>query len=67
MDDQKGKLFVVATPIGNLKDISLRVTETLTQADYILAEDTRVTHKILNHLGLSKKMYSYSEHLNKSS
>ncbi len=58
----KGTLYLVATPIGNLEDITLRGVRTLTQADFIAAEDTRVTAKLLNHLGISKPMVSYYEH-----
>lgn len=57
-----GTLYIVATPIGNLKDVSERALETLKEVDYILAEDTRVTVKLLNHYGIKKKLYSYSEH-----
>ncbi len=53
---------MVGTPIGNLQDITLRAAETLRQADFIAAEDTRVSQKILNHLGISKPMVSYYEH-----
>ena len=51
-----GTLYLVATPIGNLGDLSLRAAETLEQVDFIAAEDTRVTVKLLNHLGLKKPM-----------
>ena len=57
-----GKLYVVGTPIGNLGDFSPRAVETLKKADFIAAEDTRVTVKLLNHLGLKKPMISYYEH-----
>lgn len=57
-----GKLYLVGTPIGNLQDMTLRAAETLRQADFIAAEDTRVSQKILNHLGISKPMVSYYEH-----
>lgn len=57
-----GTLTIVATPIGNLSDLSPRTVDALQAADYILAEDTRVVLKILNHCGLSKKLFSYSEH-----
>ena len=57
-----GTLYIVATPIGNLGDISPRMADTLAQADFIAAEDTRVTVKLLNHLGLKKPMVTYHRH-----
>lgn len=57
-----GKLFVVGTPIGNLGDFSPRALETLESADFIAAEDTRVTLKLLNHFDIKKEMISYYEH-----
>lgn len=57
-----GKLILAGTPIGNLGDISERFAQTLAQADFIAAEDTRVTLKLLNHLGLKKPLISYFEH-----
>ena len=57
-----GMLYLVPTPIGNLGDISVRCRETLEQADFIAAEDTRVTLKLLNHLGIKKSLVSYFEH-----
>ncbi len=57
-----GMLYLVPTPIGNLGDISARARETLENADFIAAEDTRVTLKLLNHLGLKKSLVSYYEH-----
>ena len=57
-----GTLYLVPTPIGNLGDISRRMAETLEQADFIAAEDTRVTVKLLNHLGLKKPMVPYHRH-----
>ncbi len=57
-----GKLFVVGTPIGNLGDISPRALETLESVDFIAAEDTRVTLKLLNHFNIKKPMISYFEH-----
>ena len=55
-------IYVVGTPIGNLGDISPRAAETLGSADFIAAEDTRVTLKLLSHLGLRKPLVSYYEH-----
>ena len=60
-----GMLYLVPTPIGNLGDISLRARQTLEAADFIAAEDTRVTLKLLNHLEIKKNLVSYYEH-NKS-
>ena len=57
-----GMLYLVPTPIGNLGDISVRCRETLEQADFIAAEDTRVTLKLLNYLGIKKSLVSYYEH-----
>ena len=57
-----GTLYLVPTPIGNLGDISRRCAETLEQVDFIAAEDTRVTLKLLNHLGLKKPLVSYYRH-----
>ncbi len=57
-----GKLLVVGTPIGNLSDFSPRGVEALEQADFIAAEDTRVTLKLLNHFGIKKPLVSYYEH-----
>ena len=57
-----GILYLVPTPIGNLGDISARMADTLAEADFIAAEDTRVTLKLLNHLGLKKPMVSYYRH-----
>ena len=57
-----GTLYLVPTPIGNLGDISKRMADTLAQADFIAAEDTRVSVKLLNHLGLKKPMLSYYRH-----
>ncbi len=55
-------LYIVATPIGNLKDISQRALETLKKVDFILAEDTRVTKKLLNHFEINKKIFSFHQH-----
>ncbi len=57
-----GILYLVPTPIGNLGDISLRARQTLEAADFIAAEDTRVTLKLLNHLEIKKSLVSYYEH-----
>lgn len=57
-----GKLYVVGTPIGNLSDISPRGLETLENVDFIAAEDTRVTAKLLNHFEIKKTLVSYYEH-----
>ncbi len=62
----KGTLFLCATPIGNLEDITLRVIRTLKEADYIVAEDTRHTLKLLNHLDITKPLISYHKHSHKS-
>lgn len=60
--DKRGVLYIVGTPIGNLKDITLRAIETLQNVDIILAEDTRQTLKLLNHLNISKQLISYHRH-----
>jgi len=57
-----GKLILVATPIGNLGDLSPRGERALAEADFIAAEDTRVTLKLLNHFGIKKPLVSYHEH-----
>ena len=57
-----GKLYVVGTPIGNLEDMSPRAVRILSEADFIAAEDTRVTVKLLNHFDIKKEMLSYYEH-----
>ena len=57
-----GKLYLVPTPIGNLGDISPRMADALAQADFIAAEDTRVSIKLLNHLEIKKSMVTYHRH-----
>ncbi len=57
-----GTIYIVATAIGNLKDITLRALETLKEVDLILCEDTRQTLKLLNHYGISKPLVSYFQH-----
>jgi len=56
-----GTLLIVATPIGNLKDVSFRAIEVLKFVDYILCEDTRVTGKLLNHFEIQKKMVTFND------
>lgn len=57
-----GKLFVVGTPIGNLGDMTYRAVETLENVDFICAEDTRITAKLLNYFEIKKPLVSYHEH-----
>nr|WP_216621100.1 16S rRNA (cytidine(1402)-2'-O)-methyltransferase [Brevibacillus borstelensis] len=61
-DEQKGVLYLVATPIGNLDDISVRCLETLRSVDVIACEDTRQTRKLLTHFQIEKRTVSYHEH-----
>ncbi len=60
--DKKGELYVVATPIGNLEDCTYRAVRVLREADLIACEDTRQTHKLLDHYGIKKPAISYHEH-----
>jgi 16S rRNA (cytidine1402-2'-O)-methyltransferase len=60
--EEKGTLYLVGTPIGNLEDLSIRAARILAEADLIAAEDTRRTLKLMSHLGLSKSIVSYHEH-----
>src|SRR5690606_339400 len=64
MEENKntGCLYIVATPVGNLEDISFRALRTLREADLIAAEDTRHTLKLLNHYEIRKSLISYYEH-----
>lgn len=57
-----GKIFIVGTPIGNLGDLTPRMRRAFEEADFVVAEDTRVTVKLLNHFGIKKPLLSYYEH-----
>src|SRR3989344_5006851 len=59
-----GTLFIVATPIGNLEDLTFRALRTLKEASFVLCEDTRVTKKLLNHYGVTTPALSYHQHSN---
>ena len=67
MSNESGVLYVVATPIGNLGDISERARDVLNHADLIAAEDTRHSKKLLSHLGISTPMQAYHDHNERSS
>ncbi|MCF8496712.1 MAG: 16S rRNA (cytidine(1402)-2'-O)-methyltransferase [Alphaproteobacteria bacterium] len=61
-EDLRGGLYLTATPIGNLRDITIRALDTLAAADLVVCEDTRVTGKLLSHYGLKKSLIPYNDH-----
>jgi 16S rRNA (cytidine1402-2'-O)-methyltransferase len=67
MKNKIGKLYIIATPIGNLLDITLRALETLKMVDLILCEDSRVTSKLLRHYDIDKKLFVYNDHSDENS
>ncbi len=66
MEILKNTIYIVSTPIGNLDDITLRAIEVLRNVDFIMAEDTRVSIRLLNHLNIKKEIVSYHSHSNNS-
>jgi 16S rRNA (cytidine1402-2'-O)-methyltransferase len=64
--EQKGGLFIVATPIGNLQDMTFRAIEVLTQVSVVLCEDTRCANKLLSHYNIETKTLTYNDHSTKS-
>lgn len=57
----KGKLYIISSPIGNLKDITLRALDTIKEVDFLFCEDTRVTNKLLMHFGIERELDSYHD------